>query len=91
MGTYKSQVLELACMSREVGDNEPSVVRVSSAFSPISVDMWLVVHRELRTNCGSSTSLISCVVRLRAWYSEKEFVQPLIVLQVGIYLPVASC
>ena len=37
-------------MPREVGDNEPSVVRLSSAFSPISVDMWLVVHRELRTN-----------------------------------------
>ena len=29
---------------------EPSVVRVSSAFLPINVDMWLVVHRELRTN-----------------------------------------
>jgi len=37
-------------MSREVGDNEPSVVRVPSSFSPIDVDMWLVVHRELRTN-----------------------------------------
>jgi len=40
----------IGVMSREVGDNDPSVVRVSSAFSPISVDMWLVVHRELRTN-----------------------------------------
>ena len=37
-------------MPCEVGDNEPSVVRVSSAFSPIAVDMWLVVHRELHTN-----------------------------------------
>jgi len=40
----------IGIMSREVGDNEPSVVRVSSGFAPISVDMWLVVHRELRTN-----------------------------------------
>jgi len=40
----------IGIMSREVGDNEPSVVRVPSSFSPIDVDMWLVVHRELRTN-----------------------------------------
>jgi len=40
----------IGIMPREVGDNEPSVVRVSSVFSPIAVDMWLVVHRELRTN-----------------------------------------
>ena len=40
----------IGIMSREVGDNEPSVVRISSGFAPISVDMWLVVHRELRTN-----------------------------------------
>jgi len=42
--------LGIGVMSREVGDNEPSVVRLPSAVSPISVDMWLVVHRELRTN-----------------------------------------
>jgi len=41
--------LGIGVMSREVGDDEPSVVRVSS-FSPVNVDMWLVVHRELRTN-----------------------------------------
>lgn len=40
----------IGIMPREVGDNEASVVRLSSAFSPVSVDMWLVVHRELRTN-----------------------------------------
>jgi len=40
----------IGMMSREVGDNEPSVVRASSAFSPVNLDMWLVVHRELRTN-----------------------------------------
>jgi len=40
----------IGIMSREIGDSEPSVVRVPSAFSPVRVDMWLVVHRELRTN-----------------------------------------
>lgn len=30
--------------------DEPSIVRVPLVFSPINVDMWLVVHRELRTN-----------------------------------------
>src|SRR6056297_1515657 len=37
-------------MSGEVGDNEPSVVRVTPDSSPIEVDVWLVVHRALRTN-----------------------------------------
>lgn len=40
----------IGIMSREVGDNEPAVVRVSPGFSPVNVEMWLVVHRELRTN-----------------------------------------
>lgn len=40
----------IGIMSSEIGDSEPSVVRVASTFSPVHVDMWLVVHRELRTN-----------------------------------------
>ena len=40
----------IGVMSSDVGDREPSVVRVPSILPPTQVDMWLVVHRELRSN-----------------------------------------
>ena len=42
--------LGIGMMPREIGDYCPGVVRALPEFEPIPVDMWLVVHRELRTN-----------------------------------------
>lgn len=40
----------IGIMTPEVGDHEPGVVRILSELPPIAIPMWLVTHRELRTN-----------------------------------------
>jgi hypothetical protein len=36
-------------MIENIGDREPNVSRVLEELPPIEFDLWIVVHRELRT------------------------------------------
>lgn len=40
----------IGVMDTQIGDNEPSARRAFSDFKPMSFSIWLVAHRELKTN-----------------------------------------
>jgi len=44
------QGLAIGVMSEDVGDAEPLVERVLPNFEPFTAEVWLVTHRELKTN-----------------------------------------
>ena len=44
------QGLAIGIMSEDVGDPEPLVERILPSFEPFTAEVWLVTHRELKTN-----------------------------------------
>lgn len=42
--------LGVTMMQEDIGDAEPSVVRVGAHVEPMSIPMWLVAHREVHTS-----------------------------------------
>lgn len=70
------QGLGLSPMTQEIGDAEPALARALPNAAPITFDMWLVAHRELKTNRKVRTVYDFLFEELQQFYRDAELRYP---------------